>query len=78
MGEARAIMIALMSHKDLGLLLQPPEAGRVDDPVTIPLEWRARGRFRFLVKPPARLLPARYVHGGLFWKLRLSYLGGHE
>src|SRR5690606_36479612 len=42
-GQARAVMIALMRDEDLGLLLQPAEGGGMDDAVAVALERRARG-----------------------------------
>src|SRR5690349_643912 len=52
MGQAGAVMIALMEHKNLGLVLEPAKRGRVDHPVAIPAE-RAPGLARRLGKQPA-------------------------
>jgi hypothetical protein len=43
MGEARAVMVALVEDEDLGLVLQPAEGARMDDTVAVALE-RAAGR----------------------------------
>ncbi len=45
MGQAGAVIIALMFDKDLGFMLEPPKGRSVDDPVTIPLETGAEGAF---------------------------------
>src|SRR6266511_6283985 len=50
-----AVVVALGRDEDLGLVLQPPERLRVDDPVTIALKRRAVVGIRL------RLLP----HGGV-------------
>ena len=46
MGEARAVMIALVMDEDLGLVLQAPEGRGMDDPVPVALENRAHGALR--------------------------------
>ncbi len=51
-GETGAVMIALMEHEDLGLVLEAPKRGRVDDPVAIPAK-RAAGPARSLGKQPS-------------------------
>ena len=38
MREPRAVMVALVRHEDLRLVLEPPERGRMDDPVAVALE----------------------------------------
>ena len=47
MGQPRPVVVALVGHEDLGLLLEPPEGGGVDDPVTVPGEGRAGPALRF-------------------------------
>ena len=47
-GEPRPVVVALVIHKDLGLVLQAPEGLGVDDPVTVAGEggaeiWPALG-----------------------------------
>ena len=42
MGQAGAIVVALMGHEDLGLALQAAEGGGVDDPVAVAGEGVAR------------------------------------
>ncbi len=42
-GQPGSEVIALMGHEDLGLLLQPPEGGAMDDAVPIPGERGAGG-----------------------------------
>jgi iron-sulfur cluster assembly accessory protein len=54
MGKARAVVVALMRHEDLGLVLEATEGGRVDDAVAVALERRARRTFGFRNKAPAR------------------------
>jgi len=46
-------VIAFVSDKDLCLVLQPPESGRVNDPVTVALELGSRRADRFYHQPPA-------------------------
>ena len=43
MGQPGAVVVALVEHEDLGLVLQPAERGRMDDPVAIAPE-RVAGR----------------------------------
>ena len=38
MGQPGAVVVALVRDEDLGLLLQPPEGGGMDDPVAVALE----------------------------------------
>ncbi len=45
MGETVSKVVPLMANEDLRLVLEPPERGRVDDAVTIPLK---RGPVRVL------------------------------
>jgi hypothetical protein len=37
-GEAGAVVVPLVVDEDLGLVLEPPEGGRVDQPVAVALE----------------------------------------
>ena len=53
MGEASPEVIAIRRDKHLGLVHQPAECGRVNDPVAIALEWRAAGGLRDIVQPGA-------------------------
>ena len=41
-GEPGAVVVALGRDEDLGLVLEPPEGLRVDDPVAVALERRAQ------------------------------------
>ncbi len=54
MGQTGAIVISFMSDKDLGLLLEAPEGGGVDDAVPVPGEGRAGRTIAFREQPPAR------------------------
>jgi hypothetical protein len=38
MGEARPVVVALVVDENLGLVLQPPEGGGMDDAVAVALE----------------------------------------
>ena len=42
-GEAGAVVVALMGHEDLRLVRQPAEGGGMDDAVAVALIFRARG-----------------------------------
>ena len=53
MGQACAVMVALVEHEDLGLVLQPPEGGRVDDAVGVAPERAAGRTFGLGMEPPA-------------------------
>jgi hypothetical protein len=53
-GQPGAVMIAVGTDEDLGLVLQPPEGGRVDDPVAVALEVGARRARSFKKQPTAR------------------------
>ena len=44
MGQAGAVMVTLILHKDLRFIGQTPEGGRMDDAVTIAAKFAARGR----------------------------------
>jgi hypothetical protein len=46
-------MVAFMLHEDLGLVLQAPERGRVDDAIAVALERRPRRAVRLGDKSPA-------------------------
>ena len=56
MGQAGTVMIAFRGKKDLCLLLEPPERLAVQDPVTVPLEARAKRGFRFRAGASAGIL----------------------
>jgi hypothetical protein len=56
-GEPDPEMVPVGSDEDLGLVAEPPERDRVDDPVAVPLESVARpapGSFGLAVEPPPR------------------------
>ena len=53
MGQARAVIIALVLDEDLRLVLEAPEGRSVDDPVAIALKARAEFALRLVVEPPA-------------------------
>src|SRR5262245_1651895 len=55
-GQARAVVVAGMSDEDLGLVLEPTEGRRMDDPVTVPLKGIARRTLRLSMQPPPALL----------------------
>ena len=55
MRQPRAKMIALMKHKNLRLMFQPPEGGRVNDTVTVARKGAARRTFGFSHQPPPAL-----------------------
>ena len=56
MAEAGAVMVALVKHENLGLVLEPPEGGRINHPVAIPPERAARPARRLAKQPaPARI-----------------------
>ena len=50
-----AVMIALMVNKDLGLVGQPAERGRVDNAVAIALKRRSHCVLGLRIEPPAAL-----------------------
>ena len=52
-GQAGAIVIALVRDKDLGLVLEPTECGRVNDAVAVAPEDVATRALRFRVQTPA-------------------------
>ncbi len=58
--EARAIMIALMGDENLRLVLQAAKSGGMNDPVAVPLEWRAGRAFRL---PHQTATAARRITG---------------
>ncbi len=82
-GQAGAVVIALMFDEDLRLVLEATKGRGVDDPVAVALKWRAKGRNALGVEPPAAGLgvagigfehPAR-PHNSLrrfLWRLFLS------
>src|SRR3954451_18471468 len=51
--QAGAIMVALVIDEDLGLVLEAPERGRMDDAVAVALKRRAQVAFRLRVEPAA-------------------------
>ena len=51
MGQAGAKIIALMLHKNLGLVFQPPKGGGMDDPVPIPLITGTKRAFVLGMEP---------------------------
>ena len=53
MGQARPVMVAFVGDEDLGLVLHPAECRRVNDPVAVALEHRARRTFRLGVQAAA-------------------------
>jgi len=55
-GQARAIVIALVINENLRLVLEPAECGRMDYAVAIALERRAHRMLRLRVKPATALL----------------------
>jgi len=52
-GQPRAVVIALVIDKDLRLMGQPAERGRVDDAVPVPLKRGPRWMFGLRIEPPA-------------------------
>ena len=54
-GQARPEVVAGRIDEDLGLVHQPPERLRVDDPVAVALKRRAQQARLFLARAPARL-----------------------
>jgi hypothetical protein len=52
MGQAGAVVVALMEHEDLGLVLEAAEGGRMDDAVGVAAEIIARGAGWFRMQPP--------------------------
>jgi hypothetical protein len=55
MGEARAVVVALVIDKHLGLVVQPAEGSRMQDTVAVAGERRAGRARRFIVKTAAAL-----------------------
>ena len=53
MGQAGAVVIALVGDEDLGLLLQPPEGRGVDDPVPVAGEGGPGAALRLRMAAPA-------------------------
>ena len=53
-GEARAVMVALVGYEDLCLVGETPEGGGMDDAVAVALEFGAGGRRGLREQPPAR------------------------
>ena len=66
-GQARAIRIAFMGDKDLGLFLEPPEGAGMDDAVAVALEGAAHGALGLRVVTAAavrRIAGIRGAHRG--------------
>ena len=59
MGEARAVMIALVIDEHLGLVVEPPEGHRMQDAVAVARVRRARGARRLGHEPAAARLADR-------------------
>ena len=53
MGEPGPVVIALMKHEDLGLVREPTERGRMDDPVAIAAKHAAGQARRLRMQPAA-------------------------
>ena len=53
--EAGAVVVALGGDEDLGLVLQPPEALRVDDPVAVALKRGPQAARRLLARARGRI-----------------------
>ena len=51
-GQARAVVVALVIDEDLGLVGQPSERRRVDDAIAVALEGGAEGMARLVMNPP--------------------------
>jgi iron-sulfur cluster assembly protein len=66
MGQPCAEMIALMSHKNLGFLLQAPKSCRVDYAVPVTLERRAGRRRRLFEEASAAVFVPGCEQGSLF------------
>ena len=56
MGQAGAVMVALMEHEHLGLVLQAAERGGMDHPVAIPAERAAGPALRLGDQPAAAVI----------------------
>jgi hypothetical protein len=56
MSEAVAEMIGNSGRKDLGFVLQPPECARMNDPVSIALEFSAIRMRQFRISPATTFL----------------------
>jgi hypothetical protein len=54
-GQARAVVVALGGDEDLGLVLEPSERLRVDDPVAVALERRPQGALLLGPRAPRRV-----------------------
>src|SRR5262249_19025149 len=61
--EARAVVVALVVHEDLGLVLEPAERARVDDAVAVALERHAEGVLGLRVPAAARVAAPHGVRG---------------
>jgi hypothetical protein len=54
MGQAGAVMIALMRHENLRLVLEPPERRRMNNAIAIAAKCAAGSAILFRIKPAAR------------------------
>src|SRR5689334_12752120 len=61
MGQAGAVMVALVIDKNLGLVGQPAERRRMYDAVAIALKRRPHRMLRLGMQPPAALLRFRRI-----------------
>src|SRR5262249_10481338 len=74
-GLARSIVVALVIDKDLRLVRQPAERGRMDDAVAVALKRRAHRVLWFRMEPPAALLRLRCVGCQIAWPRHTLKLG---
>src|SRR5690606_9982693 len=75
-GEAGAVVVALVVDEHLGLVLEPPERAGVQDAVPVLLERRAVGALPLQVDTPARLAGQAGVRGQRPALVRLELLPG--
>ena len=64
-GQARAVIVALVIDEDLGLVFEAPEGRRMDDAVAVALKNRARRAFRFGIEAAAALPGRTGIRGVL-------------
>ncbi len=67
-------MIAFMGDENLSFLLQTAKGRGVDNPVSIPLEWRAGGRGSLLEIAPPAIFMTCCIRGSLFHQGIRPYL----
>jgi hypothetical protein len=60
-GQAGAVVVALVLDEDLGLVLEPPERRGMDDPVPVALEARPEGALLLRMEPPAAFRGVRCI-----------------